>query len=317
MHSTEKNTELLLNIILFFLFPYLAPEQITKEYVRDLKSKHISNALLELIENRNDFELFIKSLVDICENDLLIPQTISINRRFIFLDDLQKLDQVTSKCLVSFLISIYQRKLPVFVLLSGQPHFFNNGYEFKYLKENCVIIRHIYEIGITDIIAIKDVSSRDNIFSYGVSDKKVGGLDVHKPNGNISPLYPAALSENVPEPFKSEPTGGGGTRMHHKFIVIDFNKTNARVYLGSYNFSKTADTKNGENLIVIRDRKIAVSYMIDLLCLIDPYHFRVTQKETAKKELILSKPPRSADDIPWWSEYYTDEIKIQDRTLFA
>lgn len=167
--------------------------------------------------------------------------------------------------------------------------------------------------------AIKNVSSKNNIFSYGVSDKKVGGLDVHKPNGNISPLYPAALSKNVPEPFKSEPTGGGGTRMHHKFIVIDFDQPAARVYLGSFNFSKAADTSNGENLLVIRDRKIAVSYMIDLLCLIDHYHFRVAQNEAkkAKKKLILNKPPRSANEIPWWSEYYTDNTKIQDRILFS
>ena len=31
--------------------------------------------------------------------------------------------------------------------------------------------------------------------------------------------------------------GGGGNRMHHKFVVIDFDKPTARVYLGSYNFS--------------------------------------------------------------------------------
>jgi len=43
----------------------------------------------------------------------------------------------------------------------------------------------------------------------------------------------------VPEPFKSEPSGGG-TRMHHKFTVIDFDKPTARVYLGSYNFSTPA-----------------------------------------------------------------------------
>jgi phosphatidylserine/phosphatidylglycerophosphate/cardiolipin synthase-like enzyme len=42
-----------------------------------------------------------------------------------------------------------------------------------------------------------------------------------------------------------EPTGGGGIRMHHKFVVIDFDKPTARVYLGSYNFSSPADIKNG------------------------------------------------------------------------
>src|SRR5207249_2137718 len=106
------------------------------------------------------------------------------------------------------------------------------------------------------------------IFVYGISDKKVGGgLDLQKPDGNISPVFPAALTKDLPEPFKSEPTGGGGVRMHHKFTVIDFDKPTARVYLGSYNFSVAADTKNGENLFLIRDRRVAVSYMVQALSL--------------------------------------------------
>lgn len=152
VQSTEKNAELFLNMILFFLFPYLAPEEMTREYISGLNNKHISNALLELVGNKNDIEIFINTLSNVCENDLLIPQNISINRRFIILDDLQKLDIAISKCLVSFLISINQRKLPVFILLSGQPHFFNNGQAFYYLRENCVVKRHICEIRIHDIL---------------------------------------------------------------------------------------------------------------------------------------------------------------------
>ena len=167
--------------------------------------------------------------------------------------------------------------------------------------------------------AIKNVTSRDDIFSYGVSDRKVEGLDVHKPNGTVSPLYPAGLSGDVPEPFKSEPIGGGGTRMHHKFIVIDFDKPTARIYVGSYNFSTSADKSNGENLLVIRDQKIAVSYMVDVLCLIDHYHFRVAENEATEglKELVLTKPPKNDKDVPWWLEYYTDSVKIRDRKLFS
>ena len=65
----------------------------------------------------------------------------------------------------------------------------------------------------------------------------------------------AALTKGVPPPFSKEPTGGGGIRMHHKFVVVDFDKPTARVYLGSYNFSSPADTENGENLLLIRDRR--------------------------------------------------------------
>ena len=81
--------------------------------------------------------------------------------------------------------------------------------------------------------AIKKVSQRDEIFVYGISDRKVGGLDLQKPDGNVSPVFPAALTKNVPKPFSAEPTGGGGIRMHHKFVVIDFDKPTARLYLGS------------------------------------------------------------------------------------
>ena len=51
--------------------------------------------------------------------------------------------------------------------------------------------------------------------SLWLSDKEVGGTPA-KPDGNLAPVFAAALSKNLPEPFKSEPTGGGGTRMHHK-----------------------------------------------------------------------------------------------------
>ena len=167
--------------------------------------------------------------------------------------------------------------------------------------------------------AIKKVSENDGLFVYGISDRKVGGLDLQKPNGDVSPVFPSALTKNVPKPFSAEPTGGGGIRMHHKFVVIDFDKPSARVYLGSYNFSSPADIKNGENLLLIRNRRIAVSYVVEALRIFDHYHFRVAQQEAkkAKKELVLAKPPRSAGEVPWWAEDYTDARKIRDRELFA
>lgn len=178
--------------------------------------------------------------------------------------------------------------------------------------------------------AIKKLQRDKTIFSYGISDHavedlsdnsdpEVEGLDVAKPDGSVTLVHPEALSGNIPEPFKSEPTGGGGTRMHHKFIVIDFDKSTARVYMGSFNFSSAADTSNGENLLLLKDRRIAVSYVVEALSMFDHYNFRVAQIEakTAKKQLQLSKPPRKPREKPWWSEYYTNARKIRDRELFA
>ncbi len=167
--------------------------------------------------------------------------------------------------------------------------------------------------------AISRLTENNNIFVYGISDKKVGGLDFQKPDGNVAPVYPSEISKDFPEPFHSEPVGGTGNRMHHKFLVIDFDKPTARVYLGSYNFSPTADVKNGENLLLIRDRKIAVTYMIEALRIFDHYHFRIAQKEAkkAKKVLALARPPLQDGDKAWWEEYYSVKIKILDRELFS
>ncbi len=166
--------------------------------------------------------------------------------------------------------------------------------------------------------AIRAVTKDKKIFVYGMSDRRVGGLDFQKPDGNVAPVYPAALTKDVPQPFKAEPTGGGGNRMHHKFLVIDFNKPSARVYMGSYNFSPPADTKNGENLVVIRDRRVAVSYMVEAVRLFDHYHFRVARAEAkkSKKPFALRRPPRAPGETPWWLEDYTDPRKVRDRELF-
>jgi len=167
--------------------------------------------------------------------------------------------------------------------------------------------------------AIKKVSKKSGIFAYGIADKKVGGIELRMPNGNIAPVFAAALEKNVPAPFNKEPAAGGGNRMHHKFIVIDFDKPTARVYLGSYNFSNPADKDNGENLLVIHDRRIAVSYMVEALRIFDHYHFRVMQKQASakKRKLELVKPPRNAREKPWFADDYTDPRKIRDRELFA
>jgi phosphatidylserine/phosphatidylglycerophosphate/cardiolipin synthase-like enzyme len=107
--------------------------------------------------------------------------------------------------------------------------------------------------------------------------------------------------------------------MHHKFVVIDFDKPTARVYLGSYNFSSPADVKNGENLLLVRDRRIAVSYTVEALRIFDHYHFRVAQQEAkrARRALVLARPPRRPGERPWWDEDYRDARKIMDRNLFA
>ena len=170
--------------------------------------------------------------------------------------------------------------------------------------------------------AITHVTENPNIFVYGMADRRIGGINLQSPDGNVQPVRPEALTENVPEPFKSEPTGltskNEGTRMHHKFVVLDFDKPTARVYTGSYNVSKPADLQNGENLLRIRDRRIARSYMVEALRLFDHYQFRVKQLTTAAAAtpFNLHEPPAPGGDA-WWHDSYAVPIRIRDRKLFS
>lgn len=177
----------------------------------------------------------------------------------------------------------------------------------------------LYETKGAILDSIKKVTSEPTIFVYGLSDKSVGGLNIQLPNGNPSVAFPAALLQDVPPPFKQEATGGFGTRLHHKFVVIDFNLPTARVYTGSYNFSVAADTKNGENLFVIKDQRVATSYMVEAVSMFDHYEFRdVESKASDEAPLELQKPPvEGSGEKPWWDEYWTNEEKERDRELFG
>jgi hypothetical protein len=171
----------------------------------------------------------------------------------------------------------------------------------------------------------------EDVFTLGIADARVKagnlGVTVFTPDDQRHVVRSSALTGNVPAPFRTEASGlpgkngtNRGTRMHHKFVVLDFDRADARVYLGSYNFSEPADGENGENLLVIRDRTVATSFMIEALRLYDAYLFRNVnegKKGKGRKILALALPPRTAAEKPWWQKYWDDALRKRDRLLFA
>jgi PLD-like domain len=178
----------------------------------------------------------------------------------------------------------------------------------------------------------KKIKSK-TVHTLGIADASVKagnlGVTVLTPDNKRRIVRSSALTGNVPAPFKTEPSGLSGnkgnhrgTRMHHKFVVIDFDTKDARVYLGSYNFSEVADQKNGENLVLIKDRTVATSYMIEAVRIYDHYRFRTVQEDTKKsgknKKAIELKPaPQRPNEKPWWQAHWDDPIRSRERELFA
>lgn len=165
--------------------------------------------------------------------------------------------------------------------------------------------------------AIVKKTAQKGIMVYGLSDKSVDELELQTSGGNPPVAYP--------ESFDDESAGGSGARMHHKFVVIDFDKPNARVYTGSHNFSTAADLKNAENLFLIRDARVATAYMIEAVSMFDHYEVRnhVQKKKNAeakgeKHTIHLRLPPnRKKGEKPWWDQYWSVKQKIHDREMFG
>ena len=78
--------------------------------------------------------------------------------------------------------------------------------------------------------------------------------------------------------------------------------------------------------MLIKDRTIATSYMIEAMRIYDHYRFRSAQedekgkgKKTGKgtKVLELKLPPKKPSEKPWWQKDWDDPIHRRDRELFA
>jgi len=169
------------------------------------------------------------------------------------------------------------------------------------------------------------------VHTLGIADARVKegnlGVTVLSPDNKRRIVRSSALTGGAPAPFSTEPSGLSGkhgnhrgTRMHHKFVVIDFDTKDARVYFGSYNFSEPADTENGENLLCVKDRSVATSYMIEAVRLYDHYRFRTVQEDAKGKGLKvveLKLPPKKSSHKPWWDKHWSETERKRDRELFA
>lgn len=161
-----------------------------------------------------------------------------------------------------------------------------------------------------------------NIFSYGISDK-AGGLNVNKPDGSIGIVDFEHLAKYAPMPFKTEWSGAGGIHEHHKFVVTDFNLPTAKVFTGSSNQSMSGEAKNGDNLVMIEDQRVATSYAIEALRIFDHLHFRsVMQAATdaghAPTAITLAKPTAISGQPAWFEKFYVANTEAQkDRLLFS
>jgi phosphatidylserine/phosphatidylglycerophosphate/cardiolipin synthase-like enzyme len=95
--------------------------------------------------------------------------------------------------------------------------------------------------------------------------------------------------------------------VHHKFIVIDAEGANPVVYTGSANMSRNSEQYNDENLLEIRDARIAAIYLAEFLRLYEHYRARALSIDTKRRGGARSgglhwRPTRAGRRSTSWRE---------------
>lgn len=124
-----ENIYILINIILFILYPYVDPTDLDEKYLLTIKNDNfITSFIIQLIQSKQDFE----RLEAVMETNIgkmpIFPNYVSINKRIIILDDLQKMSRHHRHFLYNIVEEIYQKKFPVFILLCGQLQMMDEQY---------------------------------------------------------------------------------------------------------------------------------------------------------------------------------------------
>jgi len=90
--------------------------------------------------------------------------------------------------------------------------------------------------------------------------------------------------------------------IHHKFVVIDAEGANPIVYTGSANMSNNSEHFNDENLLEIRDRRIAGTYLAEFLRLYE--HYRARALAIRERHGGAHQSLKLAPDGAWSKKYF-------------
>lgn len=170
------------------------------------------------------------------------------------------------------------------------------------------------------IKTLREIHEDDTVYSYGVTDNASHDISIYKPGSKKGILIDAkSANRELPPQFQKERSLPGHA-IHHKFVVTNFNKRNARVYCGSSNLALGGETNNGDNLICIKDSDVATVFAIETLRLTDHYNYR-SVKNKSEKEKAKGKEQKSAildKSGHWVDKYYNkNDIRYIERKLFA
>ena len=165
--SRNYNINLIIDLAIFLLFPFVCAEGVDNVFLEKIErtAKIKGSFIFELIKHRNDIESIGNLIEQLYSYECFLPYEIIINQRIIILDDLQNLDNAIASLLNSLIIDIHERKLPVLIVLSAQPLFYQSNV-FSHLKSACAYQHFLYELTYSDLISAAKMNKEEFFSMY-------------------------------------------------------------------------------------------------------------------------------------------------------
>lgn len=166
--SVKENAQILIYMLIYVLFPYVPPETIDETYINNINIAHIKKMLLNFLGQKDDCENIISYIAGLLKMPVLLPNGMSISRRIIVLDNIHRLDDKCAFFVSKVVNEIYEKNLPVYFIICGQPDFFYHS-SYKYMVECCATIPLKLNLEINDILSNCDIVSSEKYNLKGLS----------------------------------------------------------------------------------------------------------------------------------------------------
>lgn len=163
-----ENAAYMLLMVFFAIFPYLNPTDIEPDYLEQInKNAEISPWLIQFAQFREQPAVLEQKFQAYCDaRGTIFPNLCEYNPRFIFLDNIQNLDQVSCSFLLSLLREIWNKKYPFFWLLSGQNHVLESDFYLN-MRQMCPVQEYESVLDDADIISNIKAFTSFSLEGYG------------------------------------------------------------------------------------------------------------------------------------------------------
>lgn len=151
--SDTENGLLLVDFILFLLFPYLAPAEIDANYLDHMGSAHTIDQVHKLIQLRYDYNALVDFLIQECTPEDFLPHSMRVNARIVYLDNVHCLSDPLFFFFRKLLVELQSRNIPIYMVITVDESTLSQE-RWTDLVSHCSMKIYRFQLSVEDIIAV-------------------------------------------------------------------------------------------------------------------------------------------------------------------